>query len=144
MRYLQFIGLHWRDVLSAAFLGGLIGVMALIISWRQLHYAKKRDAALDARNQWEKVHKAMLEFRFRREVLNMPLDHGLSGSEAALEASHALHMLRGELDRAPDSPLVTKIHEHLMANFPAEQWRAPQFVEKFDEYAHEVAKKTQE
>jgi hypothetical protein len=57
-------------------------------------------------------------------VLNTPVDFGLSGSEAALETAHALHMLRGELDRAPDSPLVTEVSDFLNANPTAEQRRA--------------------
>jgi hypothetical protein len=159
----QFV-LDWphfvKDLLSA---GVLVALMALFISWRQLRYSEKRDAQLDARtqkreaeldartqkrdaqldarNQWEKVHKAMVEFRFRREILNAPM--GLT-NEDIFRASHALQMLCGELDRAPDSPLITEISKYLSANQEAQQWRADAFVPGFDKLAHQAALKARE
>jgi hypothetical protein len=122
----EFILSHWRDVLSAAFVGILIAVVGAIIAWLQLDYAKKRDAKLDSRSQWEKIHKAMMEFRFRREIINSPgptsnYDGGVIVESRTIETAHALHMLRAELDRSPESPLVTSICEFLNANFGAQQ-----------------------
>src|SRR6266496_3186050 len=99
---------HAKDYLSLAYVATLVGIMSIIVGGivgsLQLWYSRQRDAKLDLRDRWEKIHKAMMEFRFRREILSAPREVGLSGSEAALEALHAMHMLRGELDRAPDSP----------------------------------------
>jgi len=85
-----------------------------------------------------------MEFRFRRGVLNSPRMVGQTGVslEMLVEVVHALHMLRGELDRAPDSPLLIKISDLLNANPEAEQWRAPAFEEQFDKVAHEAALKS--
>ena len=130
--------------LEATYVSIEIAVVGAIIAWLQLNYAKRRDAALDARNQWEKIHKAMMEFRFRREVVNMPSIAGQSGvsSESVLETAHALHMLRAELDRAPNSPLVVQISDFLNANFDAAKWRAPEFAKSFDQYAQQAALKS--
>jgi hypothetical protein len=143
MHYFHLIRPHLAKALQATYVSVEIAVVGAIIAWLQLRYAKKRDAALDSRNQWEKIHKAMLEFRFGREVLNTPVDFGLSGSEAALETAHALHMLHGELDRASDSPLVTEISDFLNANSNVVQWRAAAFAPIFDELAQQVARKSQ-
>jgi len=116
-----------------------IALVGAVIAWLQLDYAKKRDATLDARNQWEKIDKAMLEFRFRREILNTAM--GLTNADV-IQAAHAVHMLRGELDRAPDSRLVTEISEYLSANKDTQQWRADAFVPGLDKLAHQVALKT--
>ena len=66
---------------------------------------------------------------------------GLS-SEDMIQAVHALHMLSGELDRAPDSPLVANISEFLNANAEAQQWRAPAFALGFDKLVHQAALKS--
>jgi hypothetical protein len=139
--------LIWPNVakaLEATYVSIEIAVVGAIIAWLQLEYAKRRDATLDARNQWDKIHRAMMEFRFRREVVNAPALAGQFGvsSESVLEAAHALHMLRAELDRAPVSPLVTQLSGFLNANFEAEKWRAPAFTVAFDNYAHEAALKS--
>jgi hypothetical protein len=139
--------LRLKDILSVAYVTTLIAIVGAVIAGLQLRYYKKRDAVLDARNQWEKIHKAMLEFRFRREILNSPgpfdsFNMGMMTEARVHEAAHALHMLHGELDRAPDSPLVAEISEYLNANPNAEQWRAPEFAEKFDKFAHEAASKS--
>jgi hypothetical protein len=142
MNCFHLIWPHVAKALEATYVSIEIAVVGAIIAWLQLDYAKKRDAKLDARNQWEKIHRAMMEFRFRREILNMPVDHGISESEAAVEVSHTLHMLRGELDRAPNSPLVADIWAYLDANAEAEQWRAAAFVPGFDNLVHQVALKS--
>ena len=80
----------------------------------------------------------MLEFRFRREIINSPM--GLP-NENVIQAAHALHMLRGELDRVPDSPLVAEITNYMEDNSEAQQWRAAQFIPGFDHLAHQVALK---
>jgi hypothetical protein len=125
--------------LEATYVSIEIAVVGATIAWLQLNYAKKRDATLDTRNQWEQIHRTMLEFRFRREILNLPM--GLT-NEDLIQTSHALHMLRGELDRAPNSPLVTEIWAFLNANAEAEQWRAPAFGPGFDKLVHQVALKS--
>jgi hypothetical protein len=68
------------------------------------------------------------------------VDYGNLGAEAVLEAASALHKLRGQLDRA-DYPLVREIDNYLQDNGSAQQWRVAAFTEKFDEYAHEVARR---
>jgi hypothetical protein len=142
MNYFHLVWPYAAKALEATAVSIEIAVVGAIIALLQLDYAKKRDATLDARNQWEKIHRAMMEFRFRREVFNIPGDYGLSDSEAAVEMSHALHMLRGELDRAPNSPLVADIWAYLDANAEAEQWRAAAFVPGFDNLVHQVALKS--
>jgi hypothetical protein len=74
-----FNWLSVRDVLSAAYVTTLIAIVGAVIASLQLRYTKRRDAELDLRNQWEKIHKAMLEFRFHREILNMPTIVGQTG-----------------------------------------------------------------
>jgi len=133
---------HVVKALEATYVSIEIAVVGAIIAWLQLDYAKKRDAKLDDRSQWEKIHRAMVEFRFRREVFNIPGGYGLSDSETAVEVSHALHMLRSELDRAPNSPLVADIWAYLAANAEAEQWRAAAFVPGFDNLVHQVVLKS--
>jgi|SRR5208337_3475752 len=140
----EFIRLHWRDVLSAAWLAILVTVASAVIGWRQLDYAKKRDAAIDARNQWERIHKAMLEFRFRREVVTNRPKFGYGGlgglsTEDFILAANALHMLQGELDRAPESPLVTEIFEYVKANSEPVRWTNEAFAAPFDDLARRVA-----
>jgi hypothetical protein len=148
MNYLHLVWPYVAKVLEAAYIASLIALVGAVIAWLQLDYAKKRDATLDARNQWEKIHKAMLEFRFRREILNSPgpssnYDGGVIVEARIVAAAHALHMLRGELDRVPDSPLVADILEILTANAEPEQWRAPAFAPGFDKLAHQAALKSQ-
>jgi hypothetical protein len=138
---------HVAKALEATYVSIEIAVVGAIIAWLQLGYAKKRDATLDARNQWEEIHKAMAEFRFRREILNSPgpfssYDGGIIVEARAVEAFHALHMLKGELDRAPDSPLVKQISDFLNDNFDTEKWRAPAFTPGFDKLVHQVALKS--
>lgn len=135
---------HVKAAFAATYVSIEIAAVGAFIGLQQLRYYKKQDAILDARNQWEKVHKAMMEFRFRRGVLVMPRLIGQTGiyPENVVEAAHSLHMLRGELDRAPDSPLVAQIAELLNANPSPEQWRADEFAPKFDKLAHEAALKS--
>jgi len=141
MHCFRLIWPHVAKALEATYVAIEIAVIGAIIAWLQLDYAKKRDATLDARNQWEKIHKAMLEFRFRRGILNTPTPMGLS-SEDMIRAVYALQMLCGELDRAPDSRLVANILEFLNANAEAQQWRAPAFALGFDELVHQAALKS--
>lgn len=78
--------------------------------------------------------RGILELRKHRLAVNLGRMNGFHliwphaakalESEAAVEVSHTLHMLRGELDRAPNSPLVADIWAYLDANVEAEQWRA--------------------
>lgn len=144
MNCFHLIWPHAAKALEATYVSIEIAVVGAIIAYLQLAYAKRRDAKLDARNQWEEIHKAMIEFRFRREILNSPVissyDGGVIVEARAVEASHSLHMLRGELDRAPDSPLVNQITDFLIDNFEAEKWRAPAFTLEFDKLVHQVVK----
>ena len=61
---------------------------------------------------------------------------------AALQAFEALYSIKGQLDRTPDSPLVTEITNFLEDNSSADKWRANDFTEPFDRLAHEAALKT--
>ncbi len=147
MNYFHLVWPYVAKALEATYVSIEIAVVGAIVALLQLDYAKKRDAILDTRNQWEKVHKAMLEFRFRREILNLPgpysnYDGGVISEARTVKAAHALHMLRGVLDRAPDSPLATEISEYLNANNEAQQWRADAFVLGFDKLAHQAALKS--
>jgi hypothetical protein len=147
MNYFHVIWPYVAKALEATAVSIEIAVVGAIIAWLQLGYAKKRDATLDTRNQWEKIHKAMLEFRFRREILNSPgpfdsFNMGMMTEARVHESAHALHMLRGELDRAPDLPLVTEISEYLNANKEAQQWRADAFASGFDKLAHQAGLKS--
>jgi hypothetical protein len=146
MNCFHLIWPHVAKALEATYVSIEIAVVGAIIAYLQLAYAKKRDATLDARNQWEKIHKAMMEFRFRREMLDYPsfssYDGGVIAETRAVEAFHALHMLKGELDRAPDSPLVKQISDFLNDNFEAEKWRAPAFTPEFDKLVHQVVLKS--
>jgi hypothetical protein len=110
-----------------------------IIAWLQLRYAKNRDKALDIRRSWEKIHKAMLKFKLRREVLNHPERWGKEPGAAALEVFEALYKIRGQLDRTPDSPLVIEIASFLDDNWEADKWRADAFTERFDKFVHQAA-----
>jgi hypothetical protein len=104
-----------------------------------------RDRTLDDRNNWEKVHKAMAEFRFRRELLNVSASQKLifQSSEVLHEhinrAAESLHNLKGQMDRVPDSPLALEIAAYLNENPEAEQWRADAFIAPFDELAKKAA-----
>ena len=115
-----------------------IAMVGTFIAWRQLSYAKKRDNAIDIRNSWEKIHKAMLKFRFRRVVLNHPSD-GARILAWLSEAIEALYKIKGQLDRTPDSPLVIEIANFLDDHEEAEKWRSDAFAEGFDKFVHEAA-----
>lgn len=122
-----------------------VAIVGAIVAYLQLRYAKRRDKAMDTRSAWTEIHKAMLEFRFRREILNNPdpRNWGNTGAEAeaAVEALEALHNLKGQLDRSPDWELVKEIADFLNENEEAERWRSPDFQKRFDEYAKTVAPK---
>jgi len=135
---------YLKDVFDASCVLIEIAVLGVIIAWRQLSYAKNRDKALDIRKSWEKIHKAMLEFRFRREMLNNPPPWANEPDAVALAATLAalaLNNIRGQLDRTPDSPLVTEITDFLEDNLTAAKWRANDFIGPFDKFAHEAALK---
>ena len=132
---------HLKEALEATYVSIEIAAVGAIIAWLQLRYAKNRDKTLDIRNSWEKIHHAMLEFRLRREVLNHPDHWAKEPGAAALEAFEALHNIKGQLDRTPDSPLVTAIATFLDDNWNADKWRADNFTEPFDKFAHEAALK---
>ena len=72
MNGFHLIWTHLSVALAATYVSVEIAVVGAIIAWLQLRYAKSRDKKLDIRNSWEQIHKAMLEFRLRREVLNHP------------------------------------------------------------------------
>jgi hypothetical protein len=135
--------LHLKAALEATYVGIEVAAVGAVIAWLQLQYAKKRDRALDDRNDWEKIHKLMLEFVIRREVLNNPNPYGKGVGEAVLDAFEALHNLKGQLDRTPDSPLVNEIVDLLQDNWDAEKWRAPGFIEPFSQLAHKAALRAQ-
>lgn len=146
MNYLHLIWSHVAQALEVGYVSIEIALVGAGIAWLQLRYAKKRDATLDARSQWEKLHKAMMEFRFRGEILNHPgptsnYDGGEISDAHMVEAAHAIHMLRAELDRAPESPLITQIITLLNENFAAEKWRALNFTTEFDKFVRQVALK---
>ena len=138
---LRLIWPHLKEALEAAYVTIEIAAVGAIIAGLQLRYAKKRDRSLDIRNSWEKIHKAMFEFRLRREVLNNPKLYAKENGLAALETFEALHNLKGQLDRTPDSPLVIEITNFLDDNSSVEKWRADDFAARFDVFAHEAALK---
>lgn len=130
---------YLKAALEATAVSIEIAIVGTVIAWLQLRYAKNRDNALDIRNSWEKIHKAMLKFKLRREVLNHPERWGKEPGAAALEALEALYKIKGQLDRTPDSPLVIEIANFLDDNGEADKWRADAFTEGFDKFVHEAA-----
>ena len=135
---------YLKDVFDASCVLIEIAVLGVIIAWRQLSYAKNRDKALDIRKSWGKIHETMVEFRFRREMLNNPPPWANEPDAVALAATLAalaLNNIRGQLDRTPDSPLVTEITDFLEDNLTAAKWRANDFIGPFDKFAHEAALK---
>jgi hypothetical protein len=86
---------HLKEILSATAVGIEIAVVGSVIGLLQLVYAQKRDRAVDTRNAWAEIHKAMMEFRFRREMLNQGV--GKPEMDFALDAFVALNQLRGQL-----------------------------------------------
>jgi hypothetical protein len=138
MHCLHLNWLHLKEILSATAVGIEIAVVGAVIAMLQLVYAQKRDRAVDTRNAWTEIHKAMMEFRFRRELLNQPFGEPQIGS--AIDAFSALYHLRGQLDRV-ESPLATEISNFLQGNWQAAQWRSAPFTEPFDKYAHEAARR---
>jgi hypothetical protein len=132
------IGPHLKAAFEATAVSIEIAIVGAFIAWLQLRYAKKRDQALDLRNNWEKIHKAMMEFRFRRELLNNP-PPGHVTETFVVGTLEALHNIRGQLDRTPESPLVTEIAKFLSENWRAEQWRSGAFTEKFDKFTKEAS-----
>lgn len=132
---------HLKAAVEATWVSIEIALVGAFIALRQLSYAKKRDKAIDIRNSWEKIHKAMLEFRFRRFLLNHPPGHK-STMALASEAMESLHNIKGQLDRTPDSPLVTEIATFLNDHESAEQWRSDAFADRFDQLAKEAALKS--
>jgi hypothetical protein len=128
-----------HPALKAAFVAISIAIIGLFVSWKQLQYMQKRDEALDIRDSWTETHKLMITFRFKREQLNLPnMTYPMSANNA-IAASEALHDLKAQLDRMPDSELVKQIADFLHANEAAEDWRSQNFVEPFDEYARQAA-----
>jgi hypothetical protein len=86
----------------------------------------------------------MLDFRFKRALLENPLQLSAPFSTDAvmrfvIEASEALHVLKGQLDRMPEHPLVNELANFLHSNWEAEKWRSSQFVGPFDNYAKQIA-----
>ena len=140
MSYLPADCLHLRDVLSATWVTIEIAIVGAIVAFLQLRYAQNRDKKLDERTNWEKVHKAMIEFRVRRELFNNPFG-GMDEVPLALEAFLALNQLRAQLNRV-DSPLATEIENYLQDNWQADKWRASEFIPTFDEFTRKAAEKS--
>ena len=95
----------------SAFVAIEVAMVGLFVSWLQLRYVRLRDKNLDTRNGWTDMHKAMLAFRFKREMLNQSPGVYPEIRDAMVAVSESLHNLRGQLDRMPDSPLVEQISE---------------------------------
>jgi hypothetical protein len=139
----------WEILRSAASTALVIAGVGLIVSWLQYLYMKKRDRDVDIRNGWTETHKLMVTFRFKRDVWKLNLSAFLSDShaskyaEAGLVAMEALHNLKGQLDRLPDSPLVEQLANFLHDNWESEKWMSDEFQKPFDEYAKRVALLTQ-
>jgi len=131
---------HLTDIVSATAVGLEIAFVGAIIAALQLWYSRSRDHAVDKRNDWEKIHKAIIEFRVRREFLNNRFP-GITSVEqwpSAINAYQALSQLKGQLDRVGD-PLAADIAKYLDQNWEPGKWQAPEFVPKFDEFAGQVA-----
>jgi hypothetical protein len=126
-------------LLSGTLISIEIAVIALIIAWLQLNYAQRRDRELDIRNGWSETHKLMVLFRFKRELLNMPNLVYPQSEAFAIAALEALHVLKGQLDRLPDLPMVKDFADFLHENIKADDWRSKPFEQKFDEFAHQIA-----
>ena len=116
-----------------------IAAMGLLISWLQLRYMKRRDAAIDKMSIWAETHKLMVIFRFKREMLNRPSLEYPTSVNSAIAAIESFHVLKGQLDRMPDSTLVKEIAGFLQANWEAERWRSDDFIKEFDRYSRCVA-----
>ena len=124
---------------TAALIAIEIAQVGLFVSWRQLQYMQQRDDAVDIRGSWAETHKRMIVFRFKRELLNQAnLSYPMS-ADNAIAALEALHVLKGQLDRMPDSTLVEQIADFLHANEAAELWRSAAFVKTFDDFARRAA-----
>jgi hypothetical protein len=119
-----------------------VAIVGLIVSWWQLRYMKRRDRETDIRNDWTETHKAMITFRFKRELLNLPDLVYPRSAEFAVAAQESLHILKSQLDRMPDGPLVEQMASFLHTNCEPEMWRSPAFQEQFDQYAKQVASLT--
>jgi hypothetical protein len=127
---------HWKDIASATAVAIELAVVATIIGALQLCYSRKRDRAVDRRNDWEKVHKAMIDFRLHRELLNTLV--GKMPGELIHDAYISLHQLKGQLDRV-DDPLVGDIIDYLDQNWDPKKWRSPEFLPEYDKFAKQAA-----
>lgn len=116
-----------------------IAAVGVWVSWMQLRYLKKRDQALDIQNAWTETHRLMIGFRFKRELLNLPDISYPQTTRNAIDSMESLHVLKGHLDRMPDSERVKQIADFLHDNENAEQWRSSQFQTQFDQYARRAA-----
>jgi hypothetical protein len=116
-----------------------VTIVGIVVSWLQLSYMKNRDKELDARGSWAETHRLMMIFRFKRELLNQANIAYPASAENAINALESLHVLKGQLDRMRDDPLVKELAGFLHENELASNWRDKPFEEKFDEYAHKAA-----
>ena len=117
-----------------------VTIVGLIVSWLQLRYMQRRDKELDIRNGWTETHKLMMNFRFKRELLNQQEFATYPKSlEVVPAVSESLHQLKGQLDRMPDCPLVEQLADFLHTNWEADKWRSVDFEKPFDAYAKQVA-----
>jgi hypothetical protein len=131
--------MHWNYLFRYISLPISVAVVSAIVSYMQLRYMKQRDNAADLRNGWTETHKLMMKFVYLRELLNQPSPSVGETFAAASNALGALHDLKGQLDRMPDSPLTNELAKFLHTNWQAENWRSDQFRREFDQYAHKIA-----
>ena len=138
----SFLRRMWEWLLSASpapLVTVEIAVVGLIVSWMQLRYAQRRDKTIDIRNCWAETHKLMVIFRFKRELLNHPNQTYPASAEIVIATLESLHLLKAQLDRMPDGPLVQEIADFLHTNWEAENWRSDAFEKPFDEYTKQAA-----
>ncbi len=145
-KLLSFLEWIWRWLCStspAPLVTVEVALVGLLVAWLQLRYMKQRDHTIDIRDGWAETHKLMVIFRFKRELLNLPNQIYPASAAIAIETSESLHLLKAQLDRMPDGPMVEKIADFLHENWLAENWRSPAFEKPFDEYVKQVAKLAQ-
>ncbi len=124
-----------------------ISVLALLISWRALSYARFRDREFDERNGWIQIHKAIINVRVYRNFAIPSVDKDVYDIQAALNdrrnrvrdyaLAHA--QLRAELERVGDDPLIKRLAAFLDSD---NQWQEPNFETTLDSLGQEVAMKS--
>ncbi|MGD0545156.1 MAG: hypothetical protein ABSB65_12165 [Candidatus Acidiferrales bacterium] len=125
----------------------LISVVALMVSWQALEYARFRDRELDKRNEWIEIHKAIINLRVYRSFALSPLDSEVWDIQAAINESRnrvrdyvlAHAHLRAQLERVHHDPLIKKLASFLDCD---NKWREPDFEATLDRFGEEIAKKS--